>query len=201
MLLLLARSLPVVSVAVALAAGCAGSEPAGDPVRPDPPAGGEAVTAATATDTTEAAPQGSRAIVARVVDGDTIELEDGRRVRLLQVDAPEPGENECYSQEATQALRELLPGGTRIRLVTDPALDERDRYDRLLRYVFEGRRHVNLLLVQRGAASVWFFEGERGMHADRLLRAARNAKDAGRGLWGACPGTELEPGRAIATAP
>jgi endonuclease YncB( thermonuclease family) len=191
----LARFAPTI-LSLAVAAACAGGEPEGRP---------NAASDTTRETTTDAAPQpipeGSRELVARVIDGDTIELEDGRRVRLLQIDAPEPDEDECYSRKATQVLRGMLPQGTPVRLVSDPALDERDRYDRLLRYVFDGRRHVNLLLVRRGAASVWFFEGERGMHADRLLRAARNAKAAGQGLWGACPGTELDPGRAIATAP
>jgi len=126
------------------------------------------------------------ATVAYVIDGDTIVLRGGGRVRLLQVDAPEVGEGECYSHRATRALRGLLPVGTAVALLPDSGLDRVDRYGRLLRYVFRGGRNVNLSLVSRGAATVWFFKGERGRYATTLLSAARRARRAHRGLWGAC---------------
>src|SRR5918999_4017222 len=61
-----------------------------------------------------AAPAGAdeRARLARVVDGDTVELTNGHRVRLLQIDTPEVGSGECYSQAAARELRRLVPGGT-----------------------------------------------------------------------------------------
>ena len=58
--------------------------------------------------------------------------------------------------------------------VVDLKLDKRDRFGRLLRHVFEGKRNANLVVVKQGAASVWF-EGDRGRCAKRLLRAARTA--------------------------
>jgi len=137
--------------------------------------------------------------VARVVDGDTLDLEGGDRVRLVQIDTPELREGECYGDEAARALAELLPPGTPVRLEADPGLDGVDRYGRLLRYVHRDGTNVNLELVLRGAASVWFFEGDRGRYADELLEAARSAQAAGRGLWGACPGTRLDPERAVET--
>jgi micrococcal nuclease len=137
------------------------------------------------------------AVVSAVVDGDTIELADGRRVRLLQIDAPEPAEAECYSSEASGALRELLPVGTEIQLEADPGLDSEDRFGRALRYVHGGGTNVNLALVSRGAASPYFFRNDRGVYAAELLDAAREARAEGRGLWGACPGTKLEPVRAL----
>jgi micrococcal nuclease len=139
------------------------------------------------------------AVVAAVVDGDTIRLRDGREVRLVQIDAPEGNQRECYAQEARRALRTILPPGTPVSLQADPRLDRVDQYGRLLRYVLAEQRNVNLLLVRRGAASVWFFEGRRGRYASALLRAARGAKAAGRGLWGACPGTRLDPLRGVDT--
>jgi micrococcal nuclease len=78
------------------------------------------------------------AAVARVVDGDTIELQSGGEVRLLQLDAPEGAQGECYADEATAVLRRLLPEGGRVRLEADPRLDRVDQYGRLLRYVFTG---------------------------------------------------------------
>ncbi len=137
--------------------------------------------------------------VARVIDGDTIEMTGGDRVRLVQIDAPELQEDECYAAEAAQALRELLPAGSQVRLEPDPDLDEVDRFDRLLRYVHRDGTNVNLELVRRGAASVWFFEGDRGRFADALLDAARDAEAAVSGLWAACPGTRLDPTRGLDT--
>jgi endonuclease YncB( thermonuclease family) len=137
--------------------------------------------------------------VEAVIDGDTIELSSDRRVRLVQIDAPEAGESECWSDEATAELRALLPAGTRVRLARDPRLDDVDRFGRLLRYVFKDGTNVNVALVRRGAASVWFFEGDRGRYAGELLESAREAKTARRGLWGGCPRTRLDPLRAVET--
>ena len=124
--------------------------------------------------------------VAYVADGDTLELTSGARVRLLQIDTPEVGTGECYSRAAARELRRLLPAATRVTLQADPRLDSRDRYGRLLRYVLARGRNVNVELVRRGAATVWFYGGVRGRYADALLAAARRARAERRGLWGAC---------------
>jgi endonuclease YncB( thermonuclease family) len=136
--------------------------------------------------------------VARVIDGDTLALADGRRVRLVQIDTPELGTGECYSRAAASALRELVPEGSSVRLEADPALDRVDRYGRILRYVFRGPLNVNLELVRRGDASVWFYDGDRGRYADKLLAAAERASKARRGAWGACEAV-LDPAAAFAT--
>jgi micrococcal nuclease len=139
-------------------------------------------------------------LVRAVVDGDTITLADGRRVRLVQIDAPELGGGECYSRQARAALLSLLPPGrARVRLELDRRLDRRDRYGRTLAYVFKGRENVNRTLVLRGAAAPWFYGGARGRYAGQLLAAATRAKAARRGLWGACPATALDPSHAIET--
>jgi micrococcal nuclease len=143
---------------------------------------------------------GERARVAEVIDGDTLRLWDGRRVRLLQIDTPERGE-ECYAARATAVLAALVPTGERVRLVADTRLDRRDSYGRLLRYVVAGGRNANLELVRRGAAMPYFYRGERGRYAAVLLRAARAARAAGRGLWAACPAAVLDPDRAASTSP
>lgn len=144
-------------------------------------------------------PLATTARVARVVDGDTIALADGRRVRLVQIDAPEEQEGECYADEARAALERLLPPRTSVRLEADERLDAVDPYGRLLRYAHRGSVNVNLVLVERGAASVWFFDGDRGRYADELLAAAREARAKRRGLWRACPRTPLAPEDAIQT--
>ena len=138
-------------------------------------------------------------VVARVGDGDTIQLTDGRRVRLVQIDAPELGEGECYSREARDALARLAPEGSRIELQRDPKLDDTDRYGRLLRYVVSDGTNVNVELVRRGAASVWFVDRDRGRYAATLLDAARDARRTRAGLWGACPGTAFDPARGVQT--
>jgi micrococcal nuclease len=135
----------------------------------------------------------SKARVARVVDGDTIALVSGKRVRLLQIDTPEPGTGECYSRAAGRDLRGLLPAGSRVALEADPRLDDVDAHGRLLRYVWHGGRNVNLELVRRGSATVWLYRHERGRHAGRLLAAATAARKAKRGLWGACPSAVWNP--------
>jgi endonuclease YncB( thermonuclease family) len=137
--------------------------------------------------------------VAHVLDGDTIVLEDGRRVRLAQIDAPEVGENECFAQAARETLESILPQGTRISLRRDRKLDGTDRYGRLIRYVIAHRANVNVQLVRRGAASVWFVDGARGRRADALLRAARRARRARAGFWRTCPGTELDTSHGVET--
>jgi micrococcal nuclease len=123
--------------------------------------------------------------VARIVDGDTLVLRGGARVRLLQVDAPEAG-RECYSGAATRELARLAPVGTEVVLEVDPRLDRVDRYGRLLRYVRAGTVNVNVELVRRGAAAPYFYRGDLGRHAPRLLRAVADARAARSGMWGAC---------------
>jgi micrococcal nuclease len=142
---------------------------------------------------------GHMVAVARIVDGDTLDLADGRRVRLLQIDTPELRGSECYADEASAQLATLLPTGTEVRIETDPNLDKVDRYGRALGYVLKGTENVNVTLVREGAASVWFYGGTRGKYASELEAAASEAYANGRGLWGACAGTVYDPSRAVAT--
>ncbi len=142
---------------------------------------------------------GDTATVESVTDGDTLRLKGGRRIRLVQIDAPELGEAECYAEEAAAALERLARPGSRIRLEADPALDDRDRFGRELRYVFVGDANLNLLLVRDGAAGVWFFDGDMGRYASDLLAATLRARTDGRGLWGACPGADFNPYEGIDT--
>ena len=160
-----------------------------------------AVTAGCGTPaTTPQLARDERATVGYVADGDTLRLTDGRRVRIVQIDAPEL-ETDCYGRAARRALLRLAAPGTRIVLQRDTALDAADRYGRLLRYVVVGGRDVGIALVAEGAAEPYFFHGDRGRHAAELLRAAKRARAERRGLWGACPGARLEPGLGSVTGP
>ena len=98
--------------------------------------------------------------VARVGDGDTLDVRAGNRVRLVQIDAPELGEGECYARESRRELERLARPGERIELESDPDLDDTDRYGRLLRYVHTADANVNVELVRRGAATPYFRRGD-----------------------------------------
>lgn len=141
----------------------------------------------------------SVAVVATITDGDTLTLTNGYRVRLLQIDSPEVGTGECYSRAARSALLNLAPVGSRVTLATDPALDTVDRYGRLLRYVTRGSTLVNLEMVRLGAATPYFYRGDRGRYASQLMAAATAAKAARRGLWGGSPRTRLDPNAQVDT--
>ena len=142
------------------------------------------------------------AVIARVVDGDTVVLADGRRVRLVQIDTPEVFSGlECFGPQASSETRRLLPRGTKVKLVAEPAGASIDRYGRLLRYVVRSADglNVNLRLVGDGAAAPYFYGGERGRYAGRLERLAQRARSARRGLWGRCPSTHYLPYDAVST--
>ena len=130
-------------------------------------------------------------LVRNVNDGDTITLDNGDRVRFVQIDAPELL-GECNGRNAAGVLRQLLPEGTHVSLVRDRRLDDRDKCGRLLRFVLKGSLNFNLALVDIGAASASFFHGDRGTYAAELLSAAKRARAAGRVAWGACR-AELDP--------
>jgi endonuclease YncB( thermonuclease family) len=141
--------------------------------------------------------------VARVIDGDTIELGNGHRVRLVQIDTPEVyGGDECYGPAASAIAKRLLPAGTPVLLQLEPASDPIDRYGRLLRYVVRAHDglNINLQLVEVGAAVPWFYEGDYGRFAPRLRRLVAQARAKRLGLWGACPKTRYDPTHAVTTA-
>ena len=137
---------------------------------------------------------GTTAVVEWVNDGDTLTLTNGAKVRLVQIDAPEL-ETDCYGRAALQALIALAPKGTRVPLAADPALDDRDRYGRLLRYVFVGDENVNVELVRarRGVAVLLPERARRATPRSCSTPWTRRAS-ARRGYWGACPGAELNTG-------
>jgi micrococcal nuclease len=149
-----------------------------------------------------AAGPGQLARIDHVADGDTVDLTDGDRVRLVQIDTPEVYFTpECYGRRASAITERLLPPGTLVRLSAEPATDGVDQYGRLLRYVTRARDglNVNVYLVEVGAAAPYFYDGRRGRYAASLDRLARRARARRLGLWGACPGTPYDPDRRVAT--
>jgi len=118
--------------------------------------------------------------IARVVDGDTVECADGTRVRLLLVDAPERDQGP-YGAMATRALKQLVPVGSRATLELD--VEQRDRYGRLLAYVYapDGRM-ANEEMVREGYALLYTLP-PNVKYVDRTRAALEEAKAERRGLW------------------
>ena len=132
------------------------------------------------------------ATVVRTVDGDTIVVRIGgrdERVRLIGIDTPESVDPrrpvECFGKEAAARTAELLPAGTPVRLVGD--VEPRDRYDRLLAYVYRASDglFVNLALAEEGYASLATFPPNVA-HVDDFRAATARAREDGLGLWSAC---------------
>jgi micrococcal nuclease len=130
--------------------------------------------------------------VVRISDGDTLTISTGEKVRLLQIDTPEISPAECYGAEAHKALISLI-GKASITLESDSVSDDQDQFGRKLRYVKVGKINLNLKLVQIGAATPYFYRGEKGKYATQILKAAENAKANKKGLWKKCPNTKLDP--------
>lgn len=126
-------------------------------------------------------------------------MADGLKVRLLQIDAPELAEGECYADKAKATLVSLLSKKGAITLKADPISASFDRYGRALRYIFVGKVNVNLEMVKQGAAAPYFYQGEKGKYSAAMLKAAEAAKYYKVGLWKDCPGTQLLPTKAITT--
>jgi micrococcal nuclease len=136
----------------------------------------------------------SAATVVRIIDGDTVVVrvqQQEETVRLIGIDTPETHKPdtpvECYGVEATEFLASLVPPDTSLRLVRD--VEARDRYDRLLAYVYraDDGLFVNLELVEEGYAAVLTIPPNVA-HSDEFVAAASSARKAARGLWAACGG-------------
>ncbi len=137
-----------------------------------------------------------------VADGDTVDLTNGAKIRLVQIDTPEVYFSpECYGKQASAITKRLLAPGTLVRLTREPATDSVDSYGRLLRYVTRVRDglNVNIHLVAVGAAAPYFYDGRRGRYAARLTHLALRARRRHLGLWGRCPGTPYDPYRGVST--
>lgn len=149
--------------------------------------------------------------VTRVVDGDTIRVAVRgfeTPVRLIGIDTPEtvrPGTPvQCFGPAASARTASLLPVGRQVVLVTDPTQSVRDRYARLVAYVYTPghrgpRGSANYSLVASGHARVSVYGGVRFRHAVPFFRAQHRARRARRGLWGPpCDGDTTKPDPSVA---
>ena len=118
--------------------------------------------------------------VTQVIDGDTIAIEGGYRVRYIGIDIPEiHPELEAYGMEALEANRRLVEG-KEVRLERD--VSETDKYGRLLRYVYADDIFVNAELVRQGLAEAKAYPPDI-KYQDKLEELETEARQAGRGIW------------------
>lgn len=127
----------------------------------------------------------TEAVVVRVIDGDTVELDTGDRVRYLLVDTPEvSGMTECFGPEAEEFNRSIVEGQ---KVTLDYDTECTDAYDRLLAYVtLPSGRVVNEVLLERGYACVLHIPPNGSDYVDEYLRLEAEARDGQVGLWGQC---------------
>jgi micrococcal nuclease len=131
---------------------------------------------------------GSDAVTARVtnvVDGDTIDIDTGERVRYLLVDTPEStgGATDCFGDNAATFNRDLVMDQT-VELELD--VEREDMFGRTLAYVSVGGQDVNRLLVERGYACVLYIPPNGATRRDEFDVLEAQARAEGRGMWGQC---------------
>jgi len=127
-------------------------------------------------------------IVSRVVDGDTIELSNKETVRYIGIDTPEIREKKNsewvykprpYAEEA-KAFNQKLVEGKPVRLEFD--VQKKDKYNRLLAYVYVGEKMVNIEMVKEGLAMMYTYP-PNVKYSQRFLDAQKEARDNKKGLW------------------
>lgn len=119
----------------------------------------------------------STVLVTKVVDGDTIEIKGGIRVRYIGIDTPESGQ--CGGEEATRENSQLVEN-KKVTLETD--VQKLDRYGRTLAYVFIDGVFVNEELLKRGVATVTTYP-PNVKYVDRFLKAQEEARGQKKGTW------------------
>lgn len=135
--------------------------------------------------------EGKKALVTKVIDGDTVELENGNRVRLIGIDTPETKDPrksvQCFGKEAAGETKRLLEGKA---VILQKDVSETDKYSRLLRYIFlpldNGQiLFVNDYLVREGFAKALTYPPDV-KYNEQFREAERSARENKRGLWGRC---------------
>jgi micrococcal nuclease len=127
------------------------------------------------------------ATVAKVIDGDTFVLSDGRHVRLMGIDTPEKGEP--FADDA-RSLADSIFRGRSVHLEIDRKNRE-DKYGRILAYAYINGVSYNELILRRGLARVYLFRGNQP-HKAQLISAQNAARKARRGIW-SLPEPSKEP--------
>lgn len=152
------------------------------------------ISSSIATPTVTPIASSGKSLVTKVIDGDTVDVQiNGQKetVRLIGINAPET--NECFGKEATDKAKELLNSKS-VNLESDPTQGERDKYQRLLRYIFVDGNSFEELMVKNGFAKEYTYN--KAYKYQSLYRSAQiEAQNNKRGLWadGACSTSNNEP--------
>lgn len=135
--------------------------------------------------------EGEKALVTKVVDGDTIVVNDKTTVRFVGIDTPETVDPRrpvgCFGKEASNETKSLLTGK---EVILQKDVSDTDKYNRILRYVFLPLENgqilfVNDYLVRVGFAQVYTYPPDVKFD-EEFRQAETEAREAKRGLWGRC---------------
>jgi micrococcal nuclease len=130
--------------------------------------------------------------VTRVVDGDTVRLDNGEVARYIGIDTPETtGSDECFAEQATRKNEELVLNK---EVIVEKDISETDRYGRRLFYVWQdedGRKglFVNEVLVREGYALASTYPPDV-KYSQVFAEAQNEARDENLGLWGSCKSSD-----------
>lgn len=134
-----------------------------------------------------------KATVAKAIDGDTVELTTGEKVRYVGIDTPEtkhPTKGvQCFGREASARNKELVEGK---KILMEKDVSNTDRYDRLLRYIYlpnpeasQEAIFVNEYLVEQGYAQALTYPPDV-KYNQIMLNAQKAAQQGKKGLWSKC---------------
>ena len=125
--------------------------------------------------------------VIRIVDGDTIEIETGEKVRLIGINTPETVDArksvECFGNEASNETTRLILNKN---ITLEKDISETDKYGRLLRYIYKDGEFINKTLVENGFAYATSYPPDI-KYQHELTNAQKDAKQKKAGLWSHCP--------------
>ncbi len=147
--------------------------------------------------------------VVKVVDGDTVDVKIGtkiERLRLIGIDTPETVDPrkpvQCFGKEASNKAKSILTGKS-VRLANDPTQGERDKYGRLLRYIYlADGTNFEKLMISQGYAHEYTYNIPYKYQAD-FKKAEKDARVAKRGLWAStsCNGNTTQAAKTVSPTP
>jgi micrococcal nuclease len=115
--------------------------------------------------------------VTKIIDGDTVVLESGEKIRLLGINTPEKGQN-CYENASKYLTNKILEK----EVLLEKDLDEKDLYGRLLRHIILDGENINIELVEKGLATVYIV-GENKKYSSELFAAEEKARQNQGCVW------------------
>lgn len=145
---------------------------------------------------------GSEVVVSETIDGDTVKLSDGNKVRILGIDTPETVDPrkavQCFGKEASAKMKELV-SGKKVILLVDSSQGDKDKYGRLLRYIYLDNVDIGAAMIQEGYAYAYLKYPTSKTEEYKVLEA--QAREGKKGLWAenTCNGSTEIPTTIIQT--